>query len=80
MSAADDMPGPLGASLSLDVYPNPFNPSTTIAYEVPKAGPVVLRLFDICGRMVDEIVRGEIQSATTTRSSTNPAWPVAHTS
>src|SRR5208283_5584133 len=32
-------------------YPNPFNPSTTIQYDVPKAGNVEARIFDIQGRL-----------------------------
>jgi len=33
-------------------YPNPFNPSTTIKYEIPKAGNVELKVFDILGREI----------------------------
>ena len=36
--------------------PNPFNPSTTVAYEVPDAGPVRLQVFDLCGRLVRTLV------------------------
>ena len=37
-------------------YPNPFNPSTTIRYDVPKAGSVVLRIYDVTNQMVRELV------------------------
>ncbi len=33
-------------------YPNPFNPSTTIAYEVSAPGLVRLQVFDLRGRQV----------------------------
>jgi hypothetical protein len=32
--------------------PNPFNPRTTIAYELPADGPVSLRIYDVAGRLV----------------------------
>jgi len=43
-------------------YPNPFNPSTTIRYELAKSGQVKLEIYDMLGRMV-KLVRNENQSA-----------------
>jgi hypothetical protein len=43
-------------------YPNPFNPSTTITYEIPKAGLVQLKIYDILGREIATLVN-ENQSA-----------------
>ncbi len=44
---------------SLDAnYPNPFNPSTTIAYSIPKDGRVTLRVFDLYGREVATLASG----------------------
>ena len=37
-------------------YPNPFNPSTTISYQIPKAGNVTLKVFDILGGEVETLV------------------------
>ena len=38
-------------------YPNPFNPSTTIKYQLPKAGFVTLKIYDILGREVASLVK-----------------------
>jgi len=37
------------------VYPNPFNPSTTVEFSVPKKGPVAVRVFDLQGRQVSTL-------------------------
>ena len=37
-------------------YPNPFNPVTTISYELPAADFVTLKIFDVTGRVIEELV------------------------
>ena len=37
-------------------YPNPFNPSTTISYQIPNSGHVTINVFDILGRDVTTLV------------------------
>jgi hypothetical protein len=39
-------------------YPNPFNPVCTIRYEIPVAGFVSLRVFDVTGSLVRTLVDG----------------------
>ncbi len=39
-------------------YPNPFNPLTTIAFTLPHSADVSLRIFDLHGRSVTELVKG----------------------
>lgn len=39
--------------------PNPFNPATTISYDLPEAAVVHLRIHDLAGRLVRTLVAGE---------------------
>lgn len=42
----------------LNSYPNPFNPTTTIPFEVAKSGRVQIRIYDILGRVIQTLVDG----------------------
>lgn len=37
-------------------YPNPFNPSTVIKYNIPTAGYVTLKVYDVLGREIRSLV------------------------
>tara|TARA_B110001452_G_scaffold201731_2_gene171819 strand:- start:6305 stop:8515 length:2211 start_codon:yes stop_codon:yes gene_type:complete len=44
-------------------YPNPFNPNTSISYELPTDGMVYLAIYDVMGRKVSTLVSSKIQRA-----------------
>jgi len=44
----DNVPG----TFSLAVYPNPFNPATTIQYTIPERSEVKFKIYDILGNEV----------------------------
>ncbi len=46
------------AMILAGAVPNPFNPRTEIRYTLPGAGPVTLRVHDVRGRLVRELVAG----------------------
>jgi hypothetical protein len=55
---------PQAAALTLfPGRPNPFNPSTTIAYELPLAGVTRLAVYDLGGRLVRVLVADAAESA-----------------
>lgn len=39
-------------------YPNPFNPTTTLRFDLPQAAHVTLRVYDLTGRAVATLVEG----------------------
>jgi hypothetical protein len=47
-------------------YPNPFNPSTKITYSIAEAGLVNIKVYDILGRQVAELVNNQQSAGTYT--------------
>ena len=43
---------PRHPALSLRAIPNPFNPTTTIGFDLPTADKAQVRIFDVAGREV----------------------------
>jgi hypothetical protein len=44
-----------------DNYPNPFNPSTKIGFQVANSGLVSLKVYDILGREVKTLIKEEME-------------------
>lgn len=45
--------------LLMNNYPNPFNPVTTITYELPTQSKVIIRICDLLGREITTLVNDE---------------------
>ncbi|HSW55085.1 MAG TPA: T9SS type A sorting domain-containing protein [Ignavibacteriaceae bacterium] len=43
-------------------YPNPFNPSTRISFIIPQSGFTSLKVFDVLGNEVANIIEGELNA------------------
>ena len=49
-------------------YPNPFNPLTNIRYQIPGNGSVLIRIYNLQGQLVKELVNREQRAGTHTVS------------
>ncbi|MEF3694424.1 MAG: C25 family cysteine peptidase, partial [Candidatus Cloacimonadota bacterium] len=51
---------PLQPRLRLSSYPNPFNPSTRIAFELATAGRTTLKLYNLRGQLLSELLNTQL--------------------
>ena len=49
-------------TLEMRNYPNPFNPSTTITFSLPKAGQVKLAIYNTSGQLVRALISDSLTS------------------
>ena len=58
---ADNIVSPSAFKLKQN-YPNPFNPSTSIDFEVFESSKVTLNVYDLSGRLVKNLLSGNLNS------------------
>ena len=59
----DQASSPLADRFKLSVAPNPFNPKTTVSFELAQAATISLQIYDLAGRLVDVLVADEARPA-----------------
>jgi hypothetical protein len=47
-------------------YPNPFNPTTQIQFSIPNSGNYVLKIYNILGQEVAELINGQLNAGSHT--------------
>ena len=57
VTGAGDPPPP---ALALGSYPNPFNPATTIVFDLPRDGHIELAIFSLRGGLIARLVDGHL--------------------
>jgi hypothetical protein len=63
VGVADDAPAAFAVAQN---SPNPFNPTTTISFDIPEAGHVSVDVFNVAGQKVDTLVNNTLQAGNNT--------------
>ena len=58
----DEFNGAIASYKLFDAYPNPFNPSTKISYQIPENNFVTLKVYDAIGNELAALVNENKQS------------------
>ncbi len=58
-TGVEELPIPTAFALH-PCYPNPFNPATTIRFDLPQSARVELEIYDVGGRLVHRLVASEV--------------------
>lgn len=60
-TSAEEAAAEIPTTFGLDQnFPNPFNPSTTVRFQLPAASRVTLKVFDVLGREVATLIQSEL--------------------
>jgi len=51
-----------GIAFKTSNYPNPFNPSTTINFTMPKTGHLSLKVYNVRGQLVKTLIDGQVEA------------------
>ncbi len=51
-----DEPISIPSSITISAYPNPFNASTTISYDLPEKADISLEVYDVLGRKIETLI------------------------
>jgi hypothetical protein len=63
VTAVDEGPAAQPTQLTLHGnFPNPFNPKTRIAFDLPAASAVSLAVYDVNGRLLCQLVDGRLEA------------------
>ncbi len=57
----DDLPDTPAANYLSQNYPNPFNPVTNIQFGLKESSAVTLKIYDVSGRLVRDLVSGRLE-------------------
>ena len=61
-TAADESDVPVNEYFLGENYPNPFNPATTLAFDLPAPSDVRLAVYDLQGRLVKTVAAGRYEA------------------
>ncbi len=61
LEGCESRPGNPTAFRLVQNSPNPFNPVTKVAYDVPREAAVAIRIYDVTGRLVRTLVDGAVE-------------------
>ena len=63
VTSVDDFNNPLSYNL-ISAYPNPFNPATTLEYQLKQSSHVSIKIYDVIGNLVATLANGSVNAGT----------------